>query len=318
MVGRETSHIMPVGRFLLTRRELLAGAAVSLPIPSGAANAKYDPRLVANTYIWVQQIQKTGRAPADVWAEAFPAIRRAGYRRVELMAPSLRPPLAGQTASLLGEYGLLLNDIYNGVSLHTPEAAGKSLEESLQVADAARALGTRIFLADLNPKANRERKSGEELANEARYLDEFGRELRSRGMELHLHNHDDPMRDGAREWRYVLRNTDPGLVSFCLDMDWAWNGGEDPFPLLCECGDRLRMLHLRTQRDKVWTEALEDGGDIDWGKAATHLRKLRYDGCLVVELAHRPATVVTRGVEENLRVSRLWAERVFGLSPARP
>jgi sugar phosphate isomerase/epimerase len=300
-----------------TRREMLAGAAVMTRVSAEPASPKYRPRLVSNTYIWVQQIQKSGRSPAEVWSEAFPTVQRAGYRRVELMAPSLRPPLVELTISLLKKCDLQLNDIYNGVRLHEPEAADKSLEESLKIADIARGIGTRIFLADLSPKRNRERKTDGELANEAKYLNEFGKQLQSRGMELYLHNHDDPMRDGAREWRYVLRNTEPKLVSFCLDMDWAWNGGEDPFPLLYECSDRLRMLHLRTQRNKVWTEALEDGGDIDWRKVATHLKKIRFDGSLVVELAHRPTTTVTRSVEENIRVSRLWAEKIFDLAPTQ-
>jgi len=100
-------------------------------------------------------------------------------------------------------------------------------------------------------------------------------------------------------------------VSYCLDMDWVWNGGEDPFALLDECSDRLRMVHVRTQRKKVWTEALEDGGDIDWHKVAAHLKKIRFDGYLVVELAQRPNTTVTRSTEENIRLSRIWAEKVF-------
>ncbi len=293
----------------LTRRELLAGAAAV------AINTRYYPRLVSNTYIWVQQIQKTNRPPAEVWAEAYPAIRRAGYSRVELIAFCVQPPLRDLTFRLLKENNLHLNEIYNGGSLWDPALARKSIDETIAIAETAHSVGTRILLFDLNPKAQNARKSDAELETTARSLDELGRRAQAIGMELYLHNHDNPMRDGAREWRYVLRHTDPKLVSFCLDMDWAWNGGEDPFRLLEEAGTRLRMLHLRTQRQKVWTEALEDGGDIDWHKVAAHLRKMRYDGFLVVELAHRPNTVVTRSVEENIRISREWAQKVFGLGP---
>jgi inosose dehydratase len=301
----------------LSRREILAGAAALAAAPLKSANEKYYPRLVSNTYIWYQQIQKTGRPAADVWAEAFSAIKRAGYHRVELMSVSFQGPLREVTLGLLKKHELFLNELYNGLTIYEPEAARKSLQETLELAELARSIGTSIILADLNAKPNRERKSDQELANEAKFLNELGSQLRSRGMELYLHNHDDPMRDDAREWRYVLHHTDPKLVSYCLDMDWAWNGGEDPFRLLHECSDRLRMLHLRTQRNKVWTEALEDGGDIDWRKVAAHVRQIRFDGYLVVELAHRPNTTVTRSPEENIRISRIWAEKVFGLSPAQ-
>jgi inosose dehydratase len=301
----------------VSRRRILAGAGALAATPLVAAKKKYYPKLVSNTYIWVQQIQKTGRPAAEVWSEAFPAIRRAGYNRVELMTLSFQPALRELTLSLLKKHGLVMNELYNGLSLYDPEASRRSIQQTLEFAEMARGAGTRIILGDLSPKRNRERKSDEELANEAKFLNELGQQLQSRDMELYLHNHDDPMRDGAREWRYVLAHTDPKLVSFCLDMDWAWNGGEDPFPLLYECSSRLRMVHLRTQRNKVWTEALEDGGDIDWRKVAAHLKKIKFDGYLVVELAHRPNTTVTRSVEENIRLSRLWAEKVFALTPAQ-
>ena len=133
-------------------------------------------------------------------------------------------------------------------------------------------------------------------------------------MALALHNHDDPMKEDAREWRYVVRHTQPDLLLICLDMDWTWQAGTDPMPLLGEAGKRLRLVHLRTQRRKLWTEALEDGGDIDYHKVARHLKSIQFDGSLVVELAHKPETKVTRSVEENIRLSRLWAEQVFGVS----
>lgn len=297
-------------RITLTRRDLLAGAAAMAP------GARYRPRLVSNTYIWVQQIQKTKRDPADVWSEAFPAIRRAGYNGVELIASSIQPPLRDLTFRLLKENNLHLNDIYNGGSIWDAELARKSIDDTLAIAETAHTVGTKVLLFDLNPKPKAARKSDAELAVEARSLNELGRRTRSIGMELYLHNHDDPMRDNAREWRAMLHQTDPKLVSFALDMDWAWNGGADPFELLYATGDRLRMLHLRTQRNKVWTEALQDGGDIDFGKVAAYLRKQNFDGFLVVELAHRPQTVVTRPVEENIRVSREWTEKVFHLRAA--
>jgi len=35
---------------------------------------------------------------------------------------------------------------------------------------------------------------------------------------------------------------------------------------------------------------------------------------IVVELAYRPNTVVTRPLEEDLRLSRIYTEKVFGVS----
>jgi len=55
-------------------------------------------------------------------------------------------------------------------------------------------------------------------------------------MKLCVHNHEGPMRYNAKEWRGVQHNTDPALVSMCLDLDWTWQAGTDPFPLLYEAG----------------------------------------------------------------------------------
>ena len=295
----------------ITRRAF-AGAA---SLAALAAAPRYRVRLVSNTYIWVQRIQKTGKPAADVWAEAYPAIRRAGYSRVELISDCLRPPLRDLTCRLLKENSLHLNEIYNGGNMHDPEAARKTIADTLEIARAARSVGTEILLFDLGPKRDGARKTDDELATVARSLNELGKQARSLGMRLYLHNHDNPMRDGAREWRYALHNTDPALMSFCVDPDWMWNGGEEPMALVREAGTRIKMVHVRTQRQKVWTEALEDGGDINWRDMAAFLRSISFDGFAVVELAHRPATKVTRTVEENIRVSREWAEKVFDVHP---
>ena len=122
-------------RSSLTRRELFAGAAAFTPA------ARYSPRVVSNTYIWVQQIQKTKKDPAEVWSEAFPAIRRAGYRRVELIASSVQPPLSDLTFRLLKENNLHLNEIYNGGSLWDPDLARKSIEETVAIDVAQRNRG---------------------------------------------------------------------------------------------------------------------------------------------------------------------------------
>ena len=278
------------------------------------ANPKYSPRLVSNVYIWTQEFGRLDKKFSESWEGAFAAIQRAGYRWVELAADWFPPEERQKTTQQLRKYNLELGDLYVGGNFYEDPAAEQVVRKVLEAATWAHGIGCRTMLVDLNAKPGRARKTGEELAAEARNLNRLGREIKSRGMVLALHNHDDPMREDAREWRYVVRHTDPDLLSICLDMDWTWQAGTDPMPLLHEAGKRLRLLHLRTQRQKLWTEALEDGGDIDYRKVASHLKSIQFDGSLVIELAHKPETKVTRSVEENIRLSRLWAERVFGLS----
>jgi sugar phosphate isomerase/epimerase len=81
---------------------------------------------------------------------------------------------------------------------------------------------------------------------------------------------------------------------------------------LREVGDRLESVHLRNSKGSVWMEDFADG-DLDYRRVADYLRSRSYQGILVVELAYEKGTAVTRSLEENLRLSRLYTEKVFGL-----
>ncbi len=114
------------------------------------------------------------------------------------------------------------------------------------------------------------------------------------------------MRYGAKEWIGVVNNTDPALVTMCLDLDWTWHAGTDPFPLLYMAGDkgRLGALHMRTQHKLITDQTMEDGGDIDFNKAAAYLRKIQFDGAVVEETEWMKETKVTRSARENKKLAR--------------
>jgi inosose dehydratase len=140
----------------------------------------------------------------------------------------------------------------------------------------------------------------------------MGRQLKSAGLQLFVHHHSPEMADNAREWRHILKNTDPKLVALCMDLDWVHQGGQDPLALLEEAGSRAAELHLRNSRDKLWLEAFGDG-DIDYRKISAYLNEKKLKPLLVVELAYQPATAVTRPLVEDLRLSREYAARIFAV-----
>jgi sugar phosphate isomerase/epimerase len=113
-----------------------------------------------------------------------------------------------------------------------------------------------------------------------------------------------------------MNGTDPALVTMCLDLDWAWPAGTDPFPLLYEAGDkgRLGALHMRTQHNRVTDQTMEDGGDVDFHKVAAYLKKIGFDGALVEETEWMEQTRVTRSPRENKKLARVWCEKTFGVS----
>jgi inosose dehydratase len=92
-------------------------------------------------------------------------------------------------------------------------------------------------------------------------------------------------------------------------------GGQAPLAFLREVGGRLASLHLRNDQQGVWMEDFGPG-DIDYAKVAEYLKEIRFSGYLVVELAYEKATRIARSLEEDLRLSRLYAEKVFDLKTA--
>ncbi len=109
----------------------------------------------------------------------------------------------------------------------------------------------------------------------------------------------------------MLNHTDPERVFFCLDTHWVLRGGQDPYKLLEDAGNRVIDLHLRNSIAGVWAEDFGDG-DIDYRKVSAILKNLNYGGYLTVELAHENGTTVTRSLEENLKRSREYTRAVFG------
>jgi hypothetical protein len=140
----------------------------------------------------------------------------------------------------------------------------------------------------------------------------MGRTLSEHRLQLRVHHHTAELVEEAREWRHILRNTDPHYVTLCLDLEHAQHGGMDPNALLREAGSRVSEVHLRNKKGETPTESFGDG-DIDHYKIAATIKQLNLQPLVVIELAYHADTPITRSFKEDLRLSRLYAEKVFAL-----
>jgi sugar phosphate isomerase/epimerase len=324
-----------------SRRELLAGT-LALAGNAMCGQKKYAPRIVCNMYYWVQLFSTPYRyiastpdplqphppdpqpaqpAPTggmvwteEQWNSAFADVQYAGYRRMEMLSWTVMAKPIADILALLSKYGLAVNHVWHAGALYPARAGEKTIAGTIEVLERSRPLKSPDFFFD--PFGDRGPLSDEDARAQNRGLDRIGREAQDRGMKLCVHNHEGPMRYGAKEWLGVLHNTDPALVSMCLDLDWSWQAGTDPFPLLYKAGDngRLGAIHMRTQHDKITDQTMEDGGDVDFHKVAAYLKKIQFDGALVEETEWMKQTRVTRSPRENKKVARMWCERVFGVS----
>lgn len=294
----------------LSRREFLAG------LPAAGALAQetgYAPMLASQVYVWRQQLSAEKKPLSDNLERIFSGTARAGFQRVELDASFFKPELAEETARRLRRHKLEVPIVYNGGPMHMRELAEATWAETLEMAEAAKTAGAAAVNFNASPKPDGQRKSDAELKTQAYYIDQLAEELALRHMHLFLHQHALEMAENAREWRHLLANTNPATVSFCVDVDWVLRGKQDPMTIIEEARRRLASLHLRNSVNGVWTEAFGPG-DIDYQNVADYLKATAYRGYLVVELAYVAETRKTRSLEDNLKESRRYAEKIFGLN----
>jgi len=331
-----------------TRRQWLAGSLALAGRAMNAQSKQYAPRIVCNMYYYVQLFStpfrfiaanpdplsappaapQTGQRPAaqaptggtvwtrEQWYTALSDVADAGYRRLEMMSGTVLAKPIGEIQALLDQYGLTINHLWHSGRLYPAADAERTIAATMDVLDYAKPLKPPDFFFD--PFQDRGPIPDEDARLQNRGLDRIGRAAADRGMKLCVHNHQGPMRYGAKEWLGVVNNTDPALVTLCLDLDWTWQAGTDPFPLLYAAGDkgRLGAIHMRTQHGKVTDQTREDGGEIDFHKVAAYLRQIQFAGAVVEETEWMKETKVTRSARENKRLARIWCEKVFGV-PAR-
>ncbi|HSU33608.1 MAG TPA: sugar phosphate isomerase/epimerase [Bryobacteraceae bacterium] len=293
----------------MTRRELLLGVtAVSVcsAVPRRSSMA-------VEGYIFQQYAQSLKQPLQAVVGKVLPMARAAGFKNIELSPPFFAPEMRQNVLSLLRSQGLRMPSLYVGGILHEEEGADKTIAAALEFGNLCVPFGCKAIVTNPDPKRGGVSKTETELGVQADSLNRMGRTLAQHGFELRVHHHTPQLAENAREWRHILRHTDPEYVHICVDVDWAYEGGFEPISFLREVGTRLREIHVRSARNKIWLEDLEDS-DIDYRKVAEYLSKEKLAPLIVVELAYRPNTIITRPLEEDLRLSRKYAERIFGVN----
>ena len=293
----------------MTRRQVLF-AATAGAFCSAAPNTS---AISVEGFIFEQYAKFILKEPfRDVVRQVLPIARAAGFTNLELGPAFFTPEIRDQTLSLVRSQSLRMPSVYIGGPMHQRDEADRTVEKAIELGNICRPFGCKAIVNNPDPKPNDERKSDAELEVQADSLNRMGRLLAQHGFELRIHHHTPQLEENGREWRHILQNTDPKYVHVCVDVDWAYEGGFAPIPFLREVGKRLREIHVRSARNKLWLEDVEDS-DIDYRKVANYLREEQLQPLIVVELAYRPNTIVTRPLQEDLRLSRIYAERVFGV-----
>lgn len=177
-------------------------------------------------------------------------VRGMGLTHVETAGTYGMP--AARLATLLSDAGL------RATSMHVSYEDLKNKPDAV-IAD-ARALGARYVGIAWYPHGT----GGFTEADARRAIADFnafGRVMRAAGLRFFYHNHGYepvPYGDGTL-LDLIIRETDPELVTFEMDVLWTWHPGVDPVALIRKHPGRFRLMHIKDMRPGVARGSLSGG-----------------------------------------------------------
>lgn len=313
-----TSRLQVVRR--LSRRHFLEATGRTLALGAGAlalrpmAPAWAAPGTSAktvfgsNVYGWTQYYQREKKAfNLD---EVISALADCGYDYLENFMDAGNPDANAKFAEKLRAKGLRPVSLYTGGTFHDAAKAKQTVANLLKACATCQKAGFEVI--SCNPQPIGREKTDDELKTQAAALIDFGQGLKDLGLKLGIHHHLPELKNNAREFHHVFRNTPPETVGFCYDVHWVFKGGIQPMDALKDYGNRIVTWHLRQSRASVWWETL-DTGDVDYEAVARYAREQNLPRRFTVELALEKGTAITRSAVENHRLSLEYARKVFGV-----
>ena len=110
-------------------------------------------------------------------------------------------------------------------------------------------------------------------------FNQFGRTLKDAGLSFFYHDHGYepvPYGDGTL-FDLIIRETDPALVHFEMDVLWTWLPNGDPVALIRKYPGRFRLMHIKDMKPGIARGSLSGGlpdslqaaigaGQVPWGE----------------------------------------------------
>ncbi len=118
---------------------------------------------------------------------------------------------------------------------------------------------------------------GKTLDDYKKYAESFnkkGEQCKKGGIRFAFHNHDFSFRklEGQYPEDVLLKNTDPALVDFQIDIFWVVAAGQDPEAWLNKYPDRFRLCHVK---DMSKTPGADNGkNSVDLGTGTIDFKKV--------------------------------------------
>ncbi|AMM31826.1 2-keto-myo-inositol dehydratase [Sinomonas atrocyanea] len=189
------------------------------------------------------------------WERFLDEVAEAGYRWIELGPYGYLPTDPSRLADELKARNLQVSAGTVFTAFHRGrDQWEEAWAPARQVAELTAAMGGEHIV--VIPAMWRDDVTGEAVENEVLTPeqwdslftghDELGRRLSEQfGLRQQFHSHADSHVQGQADIERLLENTDPGLLSLCLDTGHAEYGGANSVDLIRKYPERIGYLHLK-------------------------------------------------------------------------
>lgn len=290
MTGKSDSQLRLGRRALLT-----GGAACAASGLVPAASAKRAPRFGLADITIIRELQRDYAGTVRQVAAMGYSIM--GFRLSSYGGGVERPP--AEKAKIIRDAGMEIGPVRLGVTNTTFDAD----------LDAAAAIGAKVVVLSTAPPFFAGPKRFETTRDKFdAWLPQLGaicEASRQRGLKFAYHNHwyDLQPLGGERPIDIMARTFSPELLSFEIDLAWAWYAGVAPLDLLRQLGPRVVSMHWkdidRTHGGTSTDHAVIPGtGQMDYAALLPHVVRLtRAPGLVEVDNPSDPLAAARQGAE---------------------
>lgn len=299
-------------KFLISTGTLLAGGLAykhSMAF-SSKLNPVKDRKVLVGAHPWVYAAELPPNYDiSPVLDEIFQGIKYAGFDGVELM----HHPLQDHNTTLIiselkDRYGLPVIGTSYSADMWDRSKHQEILDDAENIINnlaevGGRTLGTSVGRAP-------DKKTEKQMDDQADLLRKIIDICNNSGVVLNLHNHTYEVEDGMYDLKGTL-NRIPD-IKLGPDLNWLSRGGVDPIDFLKTYQDQIVFMHIRDElKNGKWPESIGEG-DVNFRSIGKTLKKIKFSGDLVVELAHEGDFVPTRSIQESLKMSREYVKKTMG------
>jgi len=212
------------------------------------------------------------------WERFLDEVAAAGYTRIELGPYGYLPTEPGPLSEELEKRGLTLTAGTIFEHLHRPDSWDSTWKEVSAAASLTAAMGARhlVVIPDFwrDPVTGQQieepRLTEEAWPSYARSIDRLARRVREEfGLQIQFHPHADTHVDTHANVDRFLAETDPELVTLCLDTGHISYCDGDSLTIIADHPDRIGYVHLKqvdpAVMEKVRSEELGFGEAVKLG-----------------------------------------------------